>query len=497
MVSRLIKFPAIKAKMGEKDKELVYYLLKMPVSDLRKELDRVDVVNAGDNKQLSEMIQRTWSKNRSKGQIATYLAEAHKNGDRFLGSFVIASYGSAPRWEPATFSSDMADAEQFEDSFGLVVFDGKQKYFILDGQHRLESLKWLYGDDPKRTQVPPPGLETDEISVLLISNENTENRDDFRSKLRRIFTALNRHAKATTTVENISIDEDDIAAISARRLLNDIDLFKHSGSDLENPTVSTTTQQLREKEQYLTTIATVYAINVIFLENITCKVKSCPFYSETNPKTHVKSAKEDFFTFGHPEEVVEAHYEEIKTLWLGMIDSVKDWTTKNPSKMKVHIEPKDRKQNSGEMDHLLFWPVGQKGLARFLAKRINDSGKIVTRQLVKDQLKHLNKINWDMFSGPWFGYILRQRPKKPLRGRESLENVELTFNIHNQGAAETNIGDMLHFLHGDFFLEQKMIDNYHDEWDQSLVLWQPKKDAIEKMWKETLKIREKILKAPK
>ena len=149
------------------------------------------------------------------------------------------------------------------------------------------------------------------------------------------------------------------------------------------------------------------------------------------------------------------------------------------------------------MDHLLFWPVGQKGLARFLAKRINDSGKIVTRQLVKDQLKHLNKINWDMFSGPWFGYILRQRPKKPLRGRESLENVELTFNIHNQGAAETNIGDMLHFLHGDFFLEQKMIDNYHDEWDQSLVLWQPKKDAIEKMWKETLKIREKILKAPK
>ena len=98
---------------------------------------------------------------------------------------------------------------------------------------------------PKRTQEPPPGLDSDEVSVLLISNEDTKDDDDFRSKLRRIFTALNRHAKPTTTVENISIDEDDIAAISARRLLNDIELFRQSGDDRDNTTVSTTAQQLR------------------------------------------------------------------------------------------------------------------------------------------------------------------------------------------------------------------------------------------------------------
>ena len=108
----------------------------------------------------------------------------------------------------------------------------------------------MYSNDPKRTQEPPPGLDEDEISVLLISNESSDDKDDFRSKLRRIFTALNRHAKATSTVENISIDEDDIAAIGARRLLNDIELFKHSGADKDNPTVNTEGQQSKERDQY-------------------------------------------------------------------------------------------------------------------------------------------------------------------------------------------------------------------------------------------------------
>ena len=491
MVSRLIKFPGIRAKMGEEGNELTYYLLKMPIADVRKELDRVEVVNADSNKQLSTMIQRAWSQNRSKGQIATYLAEAHKNGDRFLGSFVIAAFGSAPKWEPAEFKND---SEMFNEDFGLLVFDGKQKYFILDGQHRLESLKYLYNDDPKRTQEPPPGLDSDEVSVLLISNEDTKDDDDFRSKLRRIFTALNRHAKPTTTVENISIDEDDIAAISARRLLNDIELFRQSGDDRDNTTVSTTAQQLREKDQYLTTIATVYAINRIFLENINCTVDECAYYSEQNPRTHTVTSKENFFTFGQPASVVEAHYEELKILWQGMIESVKDWSAKDPSLMKRHIPIDERKKNSGEMDHLLFWPVGQKGLARFLAKKINEQKRPITKQAVKNTLKYINKIGWDMFTGPWYGYVLRQRPKK-LKGRESLDDIELVFNIHNQAAAETNIQDMLHFLHGDFFLEEKMTENYFEEWDQSLVLWQPKQEDIEKRWKETLKTRDTILKS--
>ena len=93
------------------------------------------------------------------------------------------------------------------------------------------------------------------------------------------------------------------------------------------------------------------------------------------------------------------------------MDSIKEWTTKNPAKMKNHKPLEEREKNGGEMDHLLFWPVGQKGLARFLAQKINEADEPITKQLVKSKLKHLSKINWDMFAGPWYGFVLRQRPK--------------------------------------------------------------------------------------
>ena len=91
---------------------------------------------------------------------------------------------------------------------------------------------------------------------------------------------------------------------------------------------------------------------------------------------------------------------------------------------------------------------------------------------------------------------LETKTKKTLRGREKLDKVELTFAIHNQGAAEHNIADMLAFLHGDLFLEKKLEDNYKEEWDQSLILWQLQKEQIEKMWKN-FKNKNTILKASK
>ena len=119
-----------------------------------------------------------------------------------------------------------------ESDYGIFYKDGTQEYFVLDGQHRLESLKFLFGignHKKQRPTEPPEGLAEDQVSVLLISSEGTKSKDEFRKRLRRIFTALNRHAKPTTLVQNISIDEDDIAAVHTIRLLRDLDLFKYSG----------------------------------------------------------------------------------------------------------------------------------------------------------------------------------------------------------------------------------------------------------------------------
>jgi hypothetical protein len=57
-------------------------------------------------------------------------------------------------------------------------FDGDQQYFVLDGQHRLTGLRYLFGQDPelsvkaKMPIKPPPGLANDELSVLVISDED-------------------------------------------------------------------------------------------------------------------------------------------------------------------------------------------------------------------------------------------------------------------------------------------------------------------------------------
>ena len=59
------------------------------------------------------------------------------------------------------------------------------------------------------------------------------------------------------------------------------------------------------------------------------------------------------------------YFKDVENIWNGMIDSIKDWSTEHPGKMKNHTPPEDR-EDDGTMDHLLFWPVGQKGVAHYL-----------------------------------------------------------------------------------------------------------------------------------
>jgi len=489
-------FPGIRAQMGEKGKELTYYIIRMKVIDLVKDLVRAQQIDAGSNPQLEELVQRAWTENRSTGQIAKYLTTAHEYGERFLGSFVIATYGGAPQWEPVKTESVNPLAKMVESDYGIFYLDGTQEYFVLDGQHRLESLKFLFGignHKKQRPTEPPEGLAEDQVSVLLISSEGTKSKDEFRKRLRRIFTALNRHAKPTTLVQNISIDEDDIAAVHTRRLLRDLDLFKYSGEDTDNPTVDVRGQQLREGAQQLTTIATIYEMNRIFSENLQCLDKKCKWFEKKHPTS---ATGEDFFKFAPSPEVVDSHYEIIKSIWEGLQESIKEWTSADRGKMKNHTEPENR-EGDGSMDHLLFWPVGQKGLARFLASKLNDeAGKKneITKALTKKHLKNISKIDWDMFSGPWYGYVLRQRPKNINKiGRVKQEEIELTWSIHNQAAAETNVADMIDFLHGGFASDTKMTKIFRDQWENQLVLWKPKQETIDKKWDEAIKTRKSIV----
>ena len=482
-------YPGLRAKMGEKDKELVYYMIKMRARDLVGKVVTAKEIEKNSNPVVDEMVQRSIRGNRSMGAIADYLSSAHNNGERFMGSFVIATFGGNPSWEPIALDSNsqlnvMLEKTGSLEDFGVLVLDGTQDYFVLDGQHRLTSLRYLFGQlpemsDKKKPPQIPPGLQDDELSILLISGEGVKTEKDFRKRLRRIFTVINRHAKSTTPVENISMDEDDIAAVHTRRLLHTIPLFKWSGDPEDTPVVDTQKMQLRQADGHLTTIATIYDMNKIFLKAL-------------------YGVSDDFFKFSPGDEVIDEYFKDIETIWHGLIDSIKEWSTEHPGKMKNHTPPEDREED-GTMDHLLFWPVGQKGVAHYLYGIIRENqknGKSFTKKVVTDALKDFEKIDWDLFSGPWYGYTLRQKTKgmdKNMKvGKAAKGETELTWTIHNQGAAETNVADMISFLHGQFATDKKLTEVFRDEWENKLVLWKANPDDIEKKWKQALATRKKI-----
>ena len=394
-------YPGIKAVMGEEDSQIVYYMVKMKAKDLSMKMVTSKEVDKDQSKLVDKMVQRAIRANRATGAIAQYLSNAHENGERFMGSFVVATFGGSPKWIEVPLDKTAPEYEFFKSDigdFGLLKFDGEQQYFVLDGQHRLTGLRHIFGQDPelakgKRPIKPPPNLHNDELSVLVISDEDPTQQkkgideDSFRKRLRRIFTVLNRHAKQTTLVENISMDEDDIAAIHTRRLLNEIELFQWSGNKEDTPVVDIEKAQLKEGTGHLTTIATIYEINKIFIKSI-------------------YGVSETFFEFSPGEKIVDEYFETILEIWNLMIKTIDGWSDAERGKMRNHTPPEERGKD-GSMDHLLFWPVGQIGLAHYISglieKGIKEEDEYSIKH-VKKALKDINKIDWDLFSGPWFGY---------------------------------------------------------------------------------------------
>ena len=76
-------------------------------------------------------------------------------------------------------------------------------------------------------------------------------------------------------------------------------------------------------------------------------------------------------------------------------------------------------------------------------------------------------------------------------GKAGKGETELSWTIHNQGAAETNVADMISFLHGQFATDKKLTEVFRDEWENKLVLWKANPDDIEKNGSRLLLLEKK------
>lgn len=206
---RLI-LPALRGVMGNRP----YYSCLMSFNELARRVRYANKVHQ--NESLSDMIQRVLDERRSE-EIARYLSDVP---ERFFNSLVVATYGGDPNWHPLSDVNSRNDeslnnlSEETIESVGFLTLNGDERLFAVDGQHRLSGIKRVVNDGENS--------EHDEVSVIFVEHEETP---DGLQRTRRLFTTLNKTARPVRKGEIIALDEDDVMAICARRLVENTALF--------------------------------------------------------------------------------------------------------------------------------------------------------------------------------------------------------------------------------------------------------------------------------
>ncbi|WP_209599740.1 DGQHR domain-containing protein [Ruegeria sp. HKCCSA071] len=204
--------PALRGIMGD----WVFYSCLMSIEEIGSRVSFADDIHK--NQKLSEMIQRQLKKGRS-DQISSYLQNQE---ERFFNSLVVATYGGAPNWSALDdLKSDTRTDfvgrldEETVSSVGFLSLTGEENLFAIDGQHRLAGIKKAVRTGLE--QDPP-----DDISVIFVAHKKTAKG---LQRTRRLFTTLNKTAKPVSKGDIIALDEDDVMAITVRRLIEESDFF--------------------------------------------------------------------------------------------------------------------------------------------------------------------------------------------------------------------------------------------------------------------------------
>ena len=194
-MSSLTFSPTIRAQFGDWE----YYFTTMKARDAVREVKLPNELFDTKATALDERMQRELKASKRVAPMVQYLKQTY----RFYSPLVVALKGGDPEFIPI----EMADPNPFLDvgafDFGVLRFDGTQDYFVLDGQHRLASIAAAieHGNEEVRD---------DDVGLIIIRHDDSP---EGVISTRRLFTNLNRWAKATTMSENITIDEDDGIAI--------------------------------------------------------------------------------------------------------------------------------------------------------------------------------------------------------------------------------------------------------------------------------------------
>ena len=241
-----ILLPALQGQFGD----WVYYAAIMPLSEVKDRIGFAHLLHR--NRNLGELIQRQLQdsgsgKRNRQDAIANYLKE---NDSRFFNAIVVGIYGGDPVWHPFGITArpdfDMENignlAEQ--ERVGFLELTGTERLFALDGQHRVSGIK--------RALEKDGDAAADILTVLFVPHSNTVVGIQ---RTRSLFIDLNKRAVPVGLKDIIILDEVDLPAILARRLVDDHKWFSRGQVDIQRFTPT-----IPPDSDALLSIATLYGI---------------------------------------------------------------------------------------------------------------------------------------------------------------------------------------------------------------------------------------------
>jgi DNA sulfur modification protein DndB len=383
----------------------------MRLADVATHVKAPDEVH--ESKRLSDWIQREAIDSHAEA-IGEYIAT---NEQRFLGSIIVGVYGGRPDWSPLKIrlssSPDLTDSQirRLESALGVLHLSGEEKLFPVDGQHRVEGIKRAIAH-----AAPDSPIREDSISAVFIAHDPAT--ADGVARTRRLFTTLNKKAKAVSKSQTIALDEDNGFAIVTRRIIDSHPLF--SGGDSRIAFNSTGSLGSSEKEA-LTSVVGLFEI-----------VKD--LYGSAG----------DFDQKRPTEEALEAHLGRCIEFFDALVKRV-------PAYQQVFLRNESQPGDfrTGTSNHLLFRPIGQRAFARATELLISRGASvddavvklcIADLNLLSESWAHVlwNPVTEQMMTGALIvgEANLLELAQQPARNKQSLKRLtKLREAVHAQGQA--------------------------------------------------------------
>ncbi len=370
-----ITLPALRLHMGD----WIYYVTFMSMRDIAKRVSVAEEIHT--SKSLNELIQRQLT-NRSK-QIKDYLLSQQQ---RFFNALVIGVYGGSPKW----YELDIRDSKHQEldqlpeGVLGVLVLDGSEKLFAIDGQHRVVGIREAVKEGKE--------IAKDEVSAIFVAHRNDPAGLE---RTRRLFTTLNRYAKPVSKQEIIALDEDDVVAIVTRRLVEEYPLFRDKVSLAKGKNIP-----VGDKHS-ITTIIALYDALDIFLK------------TGKNWSNFKKSRPDD--------EEIKKFYKKAKDLWDTMTKHFEPLREMSESEIGGDIASKYRRKDGG---HLLFRPVGLLMVVQVIRHLIDSDASVSLESAVQ----RIAKVPMDLGGDPWAGLLWDATNQRMITASENQKaGVKLLF----------------------------------------------------------------------